>query len=245
MLFQFSLNHGGVEMIAKQKVSKGKILATIFLIIEMFNFPASAQQQPIDQQVLQISAANQTQAIFNNSSPADQITIIGLLPGVIKRFKVNPVTTLPGWLNTVVTQGLNSSNADVAKATISQIGNLQMVSLADNLISIYSNSGNSDVRVRVIRSLGDMASSKAISLLKSIIDTYVLCPETDEAIISARKMCAASLASDISAYCSNLDSRINSGEFISPKTMPLASPDESLMNAKGTLQVIANGSCGQ
>jgi hypothetical protein len=211
-----------------------------------FSGSAQTQQVSIEQQLLQISSADQTQTVFNSSkSPADQKTIIELLPGVVKRFKVNPALSMPIWLNNVLTQALNSSNADVSNAAISQIGTLQIISLADNLIAIYSKAGNSIARVQIIRSLGDMASSKGIPFLKSIIDSYVLCPETDEAVISARKMCAVTLVSDISAYCNNLDSRIKNGEFIAPKTRPLASPEESLMIAKGSLQVIANGSCGQ
>jgi len=234
-------------MIVKRRALNAKVLTTCLLISGFCGFSGIAQTQQVvvEQQILQISSADQTQTIFNNSSSADQITIIGLLPGVVNRFKVNPATALPGWLNNVITQGLNSSNSDVAKATISQIGSLQMVFLADNLVSKYSNAGNSDTRVRVIRALGDIASSKGISLLKSIIDSNVLCPETDEAIVSARKMCAVGLISDISAYCSTLNSRIQGGEFNAPKTMPLTSPDVSLMNARGVLQIIANGSCGQ
>jgi hypothetical protein len=110
---------------------------------------------------------------------------------------------------------------------------------------MYSKTSNSDIRVRVVRALGDMASSQGVSLLKSIIDSYALCPETDEAIMSARKMCATALINDISGYCSNLNSQIQSGAFNTPKTAPLTSPDVSLMNAKGSLQAIANGSCGQ
>jgi hypothetical protein len=225
-----------------------KLLTPCLLIIGMCSFSGSAQNQQlsIEQQILQISSADQAQTLFNNSkSAADQITIIELLPGVINRFKVNPASSMPTWLNNVLTQALNSTNADVANAAISQVGSLQAGSLADNLIAMYGKAGNSIGRVKVIRALGDMASSKAIPLLKSIIDSYVLCLETDEAVISARKMCAAGLVSDISAYCSNLDSRIKNGEFVDPKTMPLTSPEVSLMIAKGSLQVIANGSCGQ
>lgn len=232
-------------MIVKRRVSKAKVLAACLLITGMLAFSASAQQVPVEQQILQISSASQMQSIFNSSNSADQITIIGLLPGVISRFNVNPATALPSWLNIVATQGLNSSNADVAKAAISQIGNLRMVSLAGNLISMYSKTNDSDIRVRVVRALGDMGSNQGVSLLKSIIDSYVPCPETDEAIISARKICATGLVSDISGYCSNLNSQIQNGAFNAPKSMPLTSPDISLMNAKAMLQAIVNGTCGQ
>lgn len=173
------------------------------------------------------------------------MTILSLLPGVVSRFKVNPAQSMPTWLNNVLIQGLGSSNSDVVNATINQIGYLRAVSLADNLVAKYGSAQNSTMRIQIIRALGDMASNIGVALLKSIIDTYALCPETDEAIISARKMCATALVSDISAYASNLDARITRGEFVSSKTMSLAAPDESLMIAKGSLQAIVNGSCAQ
>jgi hypothetical protein len=231
--------------VKRRRVRNAKLLSACLVVGGFLTFSASAQQVPVEQQILQISSASQMQSIFNSSSPADQVTIIGLLPGVINRFKVNPVTALPSWLKTVMTQGLSSTDANVAKTTISQVGNLQMVSLAGNLISMYSKTNDSDIRVRVVRALGDMASSSGLSLLKTIIDSYVVCPETDEAIMSARKMCATSLTTDISGYCSNLNSQIQSGVFNSPSTKPLTSPDVSLMVAKGALQAIANGACGQ
>ena len=111
-------------MIGKGRLLNVKVLITGLLISDMCAFSGKAQtsQVPIEQQILQITSAAQTQTIFNSASPADQITIIGLLPGVVNRFKVNLSTALPIWLNNIATQGINSSNSDVAKATISQIG---------------------------------------------------------------------------------------------------------------------------
>jgi hypothetical protein len=229
----------------KQTGTLGAKLAVGWLVVAGICSMSAQAQTSIEQQVVNITTADQTQTIFNSATnPADQITVLELLPGVVNRFQVSPATSMPTWLNNILTQGMNSSNSDVVNAAISQAGSLHAVSLATNLTSIFSKSGNSFTRVRVVRALGDMASSNAIPFLKSIIDAYVLCPETDEAVISARKLCAAALVSDISAYCSNLNSRIVSGEFNVPNTKTLASPEESLMIAKGSLQAIVNGTCG-
>lgn len=228
------------------KISIKKHGANFVIVGMLFCCTSVFASTSVEQQITQISSADAIQTIYASSSnSASRITILGYLPGVISRFKVNPSQSAPAWLNTMLSQSLNSSNSAEVIAAINQIGTLNVTSLSTNLIGMYGKSNNININVNLIKALGDMGNQSAMSLLQSIIDAQVVSPVTDQAIISARKLCASTLIPDISAYCTNLNSQIQNGAFSDTINRPLMDPDVALMDAKGLLQILMNGACGQ